>query len=69
MAYPDSPSSGKIARRDAVVVQLAHLGDDRVGVALRVGDGDGQRAGGDPREALGVGAVEVHVHSQAHERV
>ncbi len=65
---PRQPELGEDRERDAVVVQLAHLGDDGVGVALRVGEGDRQRAGRDAREALGVGAVEVHGHSQAHER-
>ena len=64
---PRQPELGEDREGDAVVVQLTHLGDDGVGVALRVGDGDGQRAGRDAREALGVGAVEVHVHSQAHD--
>ncbi len=64
---PTGPSSGKIASATPSSCELAHLGDDRVGVALRVDSDDRQRAGGDAGETLGVGAVEVHGPSQAHE--
>ena len=60
---------GEDRERHAVVVEVAQLGDDRVGVALGVDRDDRQRARGDTGETLGPRAVEVHGHSQSHGHV
>ena len=52
--------------RHAVLVTGARLGQHGGRVGGRVGDGHGHGAGGDPREALGVGREEVHGSSLPH---
>ena len=60
MAYPVRQSSGKIATAVPSAWQRAGLLQHRLRVGVRVGDDGVQRAGSHPREALGVGRVEVH---------
>ena len=51
---------GEHRHRDAFVVAQPRLLDHPLRVGSRVGDRDRQRAGGNPREPVGVGGVEVH---------
>jgi hypothetical protein len=46
---------------DGIVAERARRVDDRLGVSRRVGDRDGDRAGGDPGEPVPVDALEQQV--------